>query len=118
MPMGTDTPAPADPRDAIIADLQRQLQALQGSTQVSTLQQSAQAVETAAAPVVSQVESDVKSDASTVATDVENEAEKEFTHYIHLADGRIMKLVGTVTHWFDSDAPDAKPVPVIGVYTK
>lgn len=106
-----DTPAPVDPRDAIIADLQEQFKALQSSTPVASLQQ-------AATPVMDQVEADAKSDASTVATDVKDDAESEFTHYIHLADGRIMKLVGSVTHWFDSDAPDARPVPVIGVYTK
>jgi hypothetical protein len=44
--------------------------------------------------------------------------ENEFTHYVHLADGRVIKAMGSFTHFFESDAPDAVSVPVIGVYTR
>lgn len=124
MPMGTDpisvpTDAPpADPRDALIASLQAQLQQLQATTPVASLQSDVKAAEVAVAPVVRQVESDVKADASVAASDLKTAAENEFTHFLHLADGRVMKLVGTVTHWFDSDQPGTPGVPVIGVYPK
>ena len=42
--------------------------------------------------------------------------ENEFTHYVHLADGRVIKAMGGFTHFFESDKPDAVAVPVIGVY--
>lgn len=42
----------------------------------------------------------------------------EFTHYVHLADGRVIKAVGTFTHYFESDDPNATPVHVIGAYPR
>lgn len=44
--------------------------------------------------------------------------ENEFTHYVHLADGQVIKAMGGFTHFFESDKPDAVSVPVIGVYPR
>lgn len=115
MPMGTDPVQPdsVDPRDAEIANLRAQLAQLQGSTPVASVQ----APETAPmASAVQAVEDAAKPEVAKLETEVKDAAENAFTHYLHLADGRVMKLVGTVTHWFDSDAADATGVPVIGVY--
>lgn len=44
--------------------------------------------------------------------------ENAFTHYVHLADGRVIKALGSFTHYFESDDPNATPVHVIGVYPR
>lgn len=119
MPMGTDPiqPDTVDPRDAEIANLRAQLAKYQSSTPVASLQAPEVAPEVAPmASAVQAVEAAAKPEISKLETEVKDAAENAFTHYLHLADGRVMKLVGTVTHWFDSDAADATGVPVIGVY--
>jgi hypothetical protein len=120
MPMGTDPVAtpPTDPRDAEIANLKSQIEQLMKMVPAAAVQvaenPTVSGVETAAEPIAAQAVSDAKTDLEPVEKYVEN----EFTHWLHLADGRVMKLVGTVTHWFDSDDPNAVGVPVIGVYAK
>src|ERR1700726_26688 len=127
MPMGTDptsvdTPPPADLRDQEIADLKAQIKTLMGMVPTAAVQvaenPTVAGVETAAAPIAEQVVSDVKTDVGPLVTEAEKAAENAFTHYLHLADGRVMKLAGTVTHWFDSDQPGTPGVPVVGVYAK
>ena len=44
--------------------------------------------------------------------------ENAFTHYVHLADGQVIKAMGGFTHFFESDKSDAKSIPVIGVYPR
>ncbi len=51
-------------------------------------------------------------------TQTDEPKEDEFTHYVHLADGRVIKAMGSFTHYFDSDKHDAVAVPVIGVYPR
>jgi hypothetical protein len=76
-----------DPRDAIIRDLQNKL-----------------AAATAPAPAESDVD---RTDPDWI--------EQNFTHYVHLADGQVKKMVGTVTHYFDEEGNN---IPVIGTYLK
>ncbi len=53
-------------------------------------------------------------------TEKENtpESENDFTHYVHLADGRVLKTKGVVTHYADSDDPNDRGVPVVAVYPR
>lgn len=53
-------------------------------------------------------------------TEKENtpESEDDFTHYVHLADGRVLKTKGVVTHYADSDDPNDRGVPVVAVYPR
>jgi hypothetical protein len=83
----------------MIADLQEQLAALKAATPV-----------TAPAPVV------VPAPAPVVTEPVADE--NAFTHYIHLADGRVLKAMGFVTRWHDTDSPNDPGVGVVGVYPR
>lgn len=123
MPMGTDptpvdTAPPADLRDQEIADLKAQLKLLMGMVPAAAVQVAENptiaGAETAVAPIAEQAIADVKADAAPVVAAAEN----AFTHFIHLADGRIIKMAGTVTRWFDSDNPNDPGVAVTGVYPK
>jgi hypothetical protein len=44
--------------------------------------------------------------------------EDDFTHYVHLADGQVIKSKGGFTRYFESDDPEAPSIPVIGVYPR
>lgn len=61
-----------------------------------------------------------QTDAQIVPTDTQPEetTDEDFTHYVHLADGRVLKTQGSVTRWHDSDNPADVGVTVIGVYPR
>jgi hypothetical protein len=42
----------------------------------------------------------------------------DFTHYIHLADGRVLNLAGEVKVWHDTDSPNDRGTLVIGSYPR
>lgn len=46
------------------------------------------------------------------APDPTPEPEGPFSHWLHLADGRVIKSLGTVTHWFEDEA-DKLGQPVV-----
>jgi hypothetical protein len=53
------------------------------------------------------------------APDQEAQAsDDEFTHYVHLADGRVIKSAGVVSSWHDSDDPNDRGVVVTAVYPR
>jgi len=64
---------------------------------VTAIEDAAPIIEEAAAPVIARIKTD-------------------FSHWIHLADGRVIESVGLMTHWFDSVDSKDKGVPVIGTY--
>ena len=37
----------------------------------------------------------------------------EFSHWLHLADGRVVKSLGTYTQHFEDDNPLSRPIPVV-----
>jgi hypothetical protein len=42
----------------------------------------------------------------------------DFTHYVHLADGRVLNTTGEVKVWHDTDSPDDRGTLVIGSYPR
>jgi hypothetical protein len=48
----------------------------------------------------------------------ERDLEKDFTHFVHLADGRVLKAFGGYTTHYDSDEYGDRGVQVIGVYSR
>lgn len=50
--------------------------------------------------------------AHQVANQTAPEPEGPFSHWLHLADGRVIKSLGTVTHWFEDEA-DKLGQPVV-----
>ena len=56
--------------------------------------------------------------AATQEVQQEETTDENFTHYVHLADGRVLKSRGSVTRWHDSDNPADTGVSVIGVYPR
>jgi hypothetical protein len=64
---------------------------------IEAVEDAAPIVEADAAPVIARIKSD-------------------FSHWIHLADGRVLESIGTVSHWLDSNDPKDKGVPAIGSY--
>jgi hypothetical protein len=71
------------------------------------------------ADVAAIVEPEIKDEIPVIAADTAPVAAKaitDFSHWIHLADGRVMTTIGSMTKWFDSDDPKDKGIPVIGSY--
>lgn len=52
------------------------------------------------------------------SSDESEKTDDDFTHFVHLADGRVLKSQGVVTHYADSDDPNDRGVPVIAVYPR
>lgn len=51
-------------------------------------------------------------DAGSATQPTAPEPEGPFSHWLHLADGRVIKSLGTVTHWFEDEA-DKLGQPVV-----
>lgn len=143
MPMGTDpvdvpetevstsdsvstTPASTDDKDAQLAALKAQLDA---ATSTVSQSQEPETVEDPRDAIIAQLKAQldqVTADSAARSAVAKPETEEEraarvlrdFTHYVHLADGRVIKAIGSVTRWHDSDHPDDAGIPVIGVYPR
>jgi hypothetical protein len=71
------------------------------------------------ADVAEVVEPEIKAELPVIAADAAPVVAKvatDFSHWIHLADGRVITAIGTMTKWFDSEDPKDKGIPVIGSY--
>jgi hypothetical protein len=115
MPMGTDTHEDStpevDPKDAQIAELQAKLASVTPQAPVTDPKDE----------LIAQLQDQV---AKLSPPPEETEEERQtrvdngFTHWIHLADGRVLKSIGSVTRWHDSDSPEDKGTAVIGIYPR
>lgn len=118
----TQAVEPVDPRDAEIAELKAQLTTQPTATAPATVTASqGAAVEDPRDAMIRDLQN--KLTAATAPAPAESDVdrtdpdwiEKNFTHYVHLADGQVRKMVGTVTHFFDDNGNN---IPVIGTYSK
>lgn len=102
-PSGGSLLSPSEQR-AKISELRAQLAALENTTDAES---------TAPATPAAAVTPPPAPEPETAPADAQAGAPEIFSHWLHLADGRIIRTLGTVTHWFDSDTPGSKGTPVV-----
>lgn len=104
-PSGGSLLSPSEQR-AKISELRAQLAALENAAGAESIAPATPPAPPAPAAAVTPPPAPEPETAPAVTPEI-------FSHWLHLADGRIIRSLGTVTHWFDSDAPGSKGTPVV-----